>query len=353
MEEITEEIFEDNLDSFQRGILSVVDGGSDFNDIVSQDPVNDEPGDDEPVIVVYEGPGGVTRKNTNPVKRKFSLLGYLGTVKMEKDKEGKVVYNPKAWLLQTMLNELKYPLNPDGYFGPQTDEQVKKFQADNALKLVDGVVGPVTWKKLINQSRNKISSSKISDQAFVDAAEKLKIEVEVIQAITKVEASGSGYVFSHHPAILFESHMFWKELNNGSKIDPKKINDKEILNPTWEQGQVYYVGGVGEWARLKKARDISCDAANASASWGLFQIMGNNYKACGCNKISEFVDRMKASEGEQLNLFVEFIKSNNLHQYLKPGNIKWAEFAKRYNGTGYWKHGYHTRLQEAYEDYKK
>jgi len=39
-------------------------------------------------------------------------------------------------------------LYPDGIYGALTEERVKKFQADNGLK-VDGIVGPATLAKLI------------------------------------------------------------------------------------------------------------------------------------------------------------------------------------------------------------
>ena len=146
--------------------------------------------------------------------------------------------------------------------------------------------------------------------------------------------------------------MFWKELDkcNGT---PSKYSDSDILYQKWTKD--HYVSGVAEYVRLKKARDIDIDAANASASWGLFQIMGNNFELCGCKSVEEFVTRMCTSEGEQLKLFVEYIKKRKLHQYLKPGhtgNIPWAEFARRYNGREYKKNQYDTRLENAYWDYK-
>ena len=84
--------------------------------------------------------------------------------------------------------------------------------------------------------------------------------------------------------------------------------------------------------------------------------MGKNFKDCGCNSVEEFVTRMCTSEAEQLNLFVEFIKYHKMQRYLKPdytGKIPWAEFALRYNGKGYKKNQYDTRLENAYWNHKK
>ncbi|WP_289641173.1 N-acetylmuramidase domain-containing protein, partial [uncultured Muribaculum sp.] len=85
--------------------------------------------------------------------------------------------------------------------------------------------------------------------------------------------------------------------------------------------------------------------------WGMFQIGGFNWKKCGAESPVDFARRMSTSEKEQLELFVNFLKSNNLAKYLKAKN--WAGFALRYNGPSYAKRGYHTRLAKAYSKYKK
>lgn len=41
-------------------------------------------------------------------------------------------------------------INPVANFGPQTEQKVKDFQKANGLK-DDGVVGPITWKKIFEQ----------------------------------------------------------------------------------------------------------------------------------------------------------------------------------------------------------
>ena len=324
---------EEYYELFERGLLSEVDSEVDIDDIWPKD--HDGLGDRE---------RGATVKPVKIVNSK--VLNYLGTVKESK------TYNSRAWLLQSMLNVLGYPLTADGKFGKLTKQAVERFQADNGLE-VDGIVGPASWTRIIYLGRKRISNSIIQEQDYENAANALGVEVEVVKAIKDVESSGSGYVFSNHPKILFEGHVFWKQLKN-IHIEPSNHKDSDILYSTWTKD--HYKGDVAEYVRLQKARQININAANASASWGLFQIMGNNYKLCGCDSISDFVKRMCMSESEQLMLFVEYIKKRKLHQYLKPdhtGNIPWAEFARRYNGAGYEKNKYHIKLKEAYEKYKK
>lgn len=50
--------------------------------------------------------------------------------------------------LQMMLNEIYGSvLVVDGIFGSKTESLVKQYQEDNHL-VVDGIVGPQTWKSL-------------------------------------------------------------------------------------------------------------------------------------------------------------------------------------------------------------
>ncbi len=55
--------------------------------------------------------------------------------------------------LQLRLRDLGFTLQPDGIFGPITQECVKTFQALHGLKQ-DGIVGPATWSALLNQNPN-------------------------------------------------------------------------------------------------------------------------------------------------------------------------------------------------------
>jgi hypothetical protein len=180
---------------------------------------------------------------------------------------------------------------------------------------------------------------------FTEAATFLGIEEAVIKAVAEVESSGSGFLSTGEPVILFEPHQFWRELKKRG-ITPV---ESDICYQKW--GKLPYGKSSEQHGRLEKAVKIHREAALCSASWGRFQIMGYHFKACGCNTIQDFINAMYKSEGEHLRLFCNFLKSQGLSNLLKEKN--WESFAFRYNGAGYAKNNYHKKLHSAYLKHRK
>ena len=156
----------------------------------------------------------------------------------------------------------------------------------------------------------KSNSGRLIDEDFTQVAELLGCEPAALKAVQQVETGGRGGFFSPgRPAILFEGHIFWTQLKKrGSNPEDYVKGNENILYPKWEKG--HYKGGIGEYDRLEQARKINREAADASASWGMFQIMGFNYAACGEESIESFVRSMCESEFKQLLLTANFIKKN-------------------------------------------
>lgn len=190
----------------------------------------------------------------------------------------------------------------------------------------------------------------LSEQDFQKAAERLGVEVAAIKAVKEVESGSHGaFLASGRPPILFEGHIFWKELKKRG-IDPasKQAGNEDVLYEKWSRK---YLGGEKEYTRLEKAEKIQEEAALASASWGMFQILGNNYKECGENSVYAFVEKMRRSESDQLTLFVTYLEKRRLQVYLK--NKDWAGFACKYNGPEYKQNKYDEKLEAAYNKYKR
>jgi hypothetical protein len=179
---------------------------------------------------------------------------------------------------------------------------------------------------------------------YCNAAAYLGVPLSAIRAVDAVESAGSGYLPSGRPKILFEGHIFHR-LTKG-KYD--KTNPT-ISYPTWTKQ--FYKGGEAEYTRLEEAIKLDEDAALKSASWGRFQILGQNFKAAACSNVSNFVERCFQSEGFQIQEFTDYIERESLGGYLKHGEF--ASFARHYNGPEYQRNHYDTKLTNANAKFAK
>lgn len=229
------------------------------------------------------------------------------------------------------------------------------FQQKNDL-VVDGIVGLKTWSKLLaaEQEFTEFNHKLLSEQDLIDFAMQYKLEVATAKAVNEVESGGKGFLVDGRPKILFEGHVFWKELKKRN-IDPETLLGEESANVLYKKWtKKYYLGGVNEYLRLEQAATLSDDretheAAYCSASWGAFQIMGYHYKSLGYTDIDEFVSKLSDHEREHLKAFGKFLEANNLIVHLQ--NKSWTKFARRYNGPAYKKNQYDKKLEKAYLKY--
>jgi hypothetical protein len=189
----------------------------------------------------------------------------------------------------------------------------------------------------------------ITEKAFADSAKRIGCKVAAVKAVCAVESRGSGFLADGKtPMILFEPHIFWKELRKRG-VDPNKhvAGNEDILYPTWKPGK--YGPVSAQHTRLQKACNINREAALASASWGLFQILGNNYKEAGYSTIQDFINDMYKSEDDHLEAFTGYVINTHLDDELRE--LDWKGFARGYNGPAYAKNQYDTKLARAYQKF--
>lgn len=253
-------------------------------------------------------------------------------------------------ILQELLNHFGHELVIDGDFGKGTDKAIKDFQQKNSL-VVDGIVFTKTWTKLFDLTPPiAINRMRLSEKDIIDFAKAFDLEVPIVKAVQEVESSGSGFLPDNRPTILFEGHIFWRELKRRD-FDPETMvaGNENILFPKFNRA--FYEGKEKEYLRLEKARNIGnspkiLEAALASCSWGMFQIMGFNYRLVDAFDVIDYVTKAKRSEAEHLKTFGEFIKSTTLLDALREK--RWVNFARGYNGAGYKVNKYDERLKAAY-----
>lgn len=210
----------------------------------------------------------------------------------------------------------------------------------------------------------------LSDEDIKIALDDLKNEdgitlsFPVVKAVISVESAGRGHLQDGRAKILFEGHKFWYWLEKFGK-NPEELHEKHptIVYKNWTSQN--YLKGAAEYKRLEEAKKIDPKAAIYSASWGLFQILGENLehhiKSRNYKDAFDFEEKQHKSEYYHFLDFLAFIKTKKVREkelihYISEetnGNYDWDSFAYGYNGSGYKVNKYDVRLQAAYEKFKK
>ena len=208
----------------------------------------------------------------------------------------------EVYMLEELLLELGYEVYVSNYFGKDTDKAVRDFQSKNQL-VIDGVVGPKTWSKLLEQQQQltHFNNKFLSEEDLKEFAQQYQLELATVKAVNEIESSGKGFLIDGRPRILFEGHVFWRQLKKKG-LEPSQFTSertKNILYSKWTKK--YYEGGKQEYDRLEKAAGLSDDdrvhdAAYESASYGAFQIMGFHWGFLGFPSVDSFLAHMYTHE---------------------------------------------------------
>lgn len=175
-----------------------------------------------------------------------------------------------------------------------------------------------------------------------------------IHALIEVETLGSGFDSQGRPKLLFEPHKFYAHLRR----DPAKLAEavkQGLAYPRW--GMQKYP--KESYTRMAKAMLIDERAALMSGSWGMGQIMGENYKMAGYESVEDMVQAFADDEDHQLEAMINFIKSAGIDDDLRHIQEKsergekvtaadWVPIVRVYNGAGFAKNNYHNRAAQAY-----
>ncbi len=178
----------------------------------------------------------------------------------------------------------------------------------------------------------------ITDNQFYDAGKILKCDSAIIMAVAEVESSGSGFDKKGRVVQRFEPHVFYRRTNGRYGIS-------DISQPNWSPKNYK----INTYILFEKAYKLNPEEAIKSTSWGMFQIMGFNFRLTGYENINEFFHTISRSEYDQLILFINFIKNSKLDDFLR--NKDWEKFASAYNGRSYKVNKYDEKLKKAYLKY--
>jgi hypothetical protein len=220
---------------------------------------------------------------------------------------------------------------PSGSIAPN-DETFWRLSETRPRRMLAGALGGIVMAAFNGGTR-------LEEDNFVRAAQELQCEARAIKAVTAIESPVSPFDKIGRPTILFERHYF-------SKLTLRRYDGRfpDISNPV---PGGYSFPEPDQYVRLQKAYALNTIAALKSASWGAFQIMGANHLQAGYATVDQFVRAMCQSVAQQLDAFVHMVKANpDLLHAIQTKD--WAGFALHYNGPGYRKNQYDTKLAHAY-----
>jgi hypothetical protein len=337
--EIGDDQTDDNTDDLEDDTAEDIDDSTneDVEDDTDED-LNDEDQtdeDDADDASNDEDDAGVVEEALSPTSKITASVGKGGVNKPE-----------DVLRVKQLLNKFGNSLEENGTADAALTKAIEDFQrkyrgSTNPDGRVDA--GGRTWGTLIGIGR-------IQGQ-LLSMAQQYGVEPAVILAIQQIESGGNGFYSDGRPKILFEGHVFWKQLEKVGKNPQDYVaGNEDILYPKWDSSK--YEGGLKEYDRLEKAKKIDEIAALKSASWGEFQIMGFNHATVGYSDVESFVEAMHVPNGASLKAVMEFVKNNNLLRHVQGSSKDWAAFARGYNGPGYAKNQYDKKLAAAYERFK-
>jgi N-acetylmuramidase/Putative peptidoglycan binding domain len=179
----------------------------------------------------------------------------------------------------------------------------------------------------------------LSTEGLANVTRKLGVHAPEVWTVLAVETSGCGFLPDLRPQMLYERHIFHR-LTQG-KYDDGSISDSNAGG--------YGPPGAHQYDRLALAIAKDRTAGLQSCSWGIGQIMGENYAAAGFANVELMVAAMERSEDQQLAAMANFLVSSRLNIPLRAHD--WASFAKGYNGGNYAINRYDIRLNGEFQRY--
>lgn len=183
------------------------------------------------------------------------------------------------------------------------------------------------------------AAKRLENQDLPRIGARIGVGEDELHAFMEVEAANSGFDSKGRPKMLFEPHVFYRNLSGAKRSQAVKAG---LAYAKWKSGSY----PKDSYPRLQAAMAIDETAALKAASWGLGQILGENHGIVGYATVQAMVLAFMADEEHHLAAIVEFLIATKIADDLKAH--RWDVVASVYNGPGYKTHNYHGRMAKAY-----
>jgi hypothetical protein len=174
-----------------------------------------------------------------------------------------------------------------------------------------------------------------------------------LHAFMDVEAAGSGFDSTGRPKMLFEPHVFYRNLGGARRDQAVRSG---LAYAKWRPDAY----PKDSYPRLVAAMTIDETAALRSASWGLGQVLGENHVAAGYATPQAMVRAFMEDEAAHLAAMVAFLVANHLDDDLRrlaaltrattPADC--VPIVRVYNGSGYAANNYHVRFAASHNRWR-
>lgn len=175
-------------------------------------------------------------------------------------------------------------------------------------------------------------------------AHRIDVSEDHLRAFLEVEARSRGYDRQGRPIMLFEPHVFYRNLPQSQRAEAIRAG---LAYPRWDTKPY----PRDSYPRLIQAIAINEDAALKACSIGLSQVLVENHSSVGYRTPQDMWQAFMDDEEEHVEAMVRFILANNIADDLKAE--LWETVARTYNGPGYKKNRYHTKMAEAFAKFKR
>lgn len=178
-----------------------------------------------------------------------------------------------------------------------------------------------------------------------------KIEPAALLAVVEVESAGKSLeADGKTPRLLFERHVFYRELNKaGETTALNRAIAEGLAHNGWRRATQYKDQGrsADRLRLLQQVRAVNDECALRSCSWGVGQTMGflaEELKFANARQMFNYM--VEGGVPAQVACMVREIKRKGL--IAKLNNHLWAEFASVYNGPSYKQNAYDVKMASAY-----
>jgi hypothetical protein len=177
---------------------------------------------------------------------------------------------------------------------------------------------------------------------IAEAAQRSRYEPAVIAAIVAVESRGDPFGPDGRPIILYEPHVAWRVAPEPMR---QTLAAADLAWPQWRRDR-YPTSQAARWEQFDRCADIaSPDVAIQACSWGMGQVLGENWSLCNFATPAAFRAAQDTRVG-QIDTIIRYLEGCGLRSAINARD--WTAIARAYNGPRHAEHDYAGRMERAY-----